>query len=53
MGEGVMTVDLSLSQDKHPESLPSGRLHRISRLMALAIKYEGLIRDQCCGTIPT
>jgi hypothetical protein len=31
-------------QHIEPESLRSGRLHRISRLMALAIKCDGLIR---------
>ncbi len=32
--------------DTHPESLLPGRLHRVSRLLALAIKCEGLIQSR-------
>jgi hypothetical protein len=33
-------------QDPHPNVSAQGRLHRVSRLMALAIKCDGLIRSQ-------
>ncbi len=29
-----------------PESLPAGRLHRVSRLMALAIKFDALLSSR-------
>ena len=37
---------LTVPHDAEPEPLAPGRLHRVTRLMALAIKYDGLIRSR-------
>lgn len=39
-------TSLTVPHIAEPESLAPGRLHRITRLMALAIKYDGLIRSR-------
>lgn len=46
MSSKRMSGTVPLRQDPHRESLPAGRLHRVSRLMALAIKCDGLISSR-------
>ena len=46
MPDNRMSEIPKLPQDPHPNMSAQGRLHRVSRLMALAIKCDGLIRSQ-------